>query len=655
MSSSVAAPPPVSAPAPALPPSPAAATAEFTRRAVLAGVLFGAMFGAANAYLGLRVGMTVSTSIPVAVMTVALFRALGSRASILEANMAQTIGSASSSLASGSIFTLPALFLWGFSPPYLQIVAVAVLGGLLGISAMIPLRQLLLVRSASELPYPEGRACAEVLQATSDSVGTVGAGRAGAWIFRGLALGIVIKLSLELLRVVPGEVAVELPGLRNAELALEVAPALIAVGYILGFRQSSIIVSGSVLSSLALIPLLSHLGAGLTAPLAPETARLISQMDAGAIWSKYVRYIGAGAVAAAGIATVAGSLPSMARSFMEVVRGVRSSSGDVPAAARERTERDVPGKVTVSALALVALALVLVPGILGSGLSLGQRLVCALAVAVLGIVFVAVASRIVGLVGVSSQPTSGITLVTLLCIGSIFAVAGWTGPGMQAAVLLVGAVVAIAASKAGDISQDLKTGQLVGATPSLQQLGQYIGAATACWAVAATLLFLGQAYTFGSQELPAPQATLMKTFIEAVLTGSLPWELVLSGAGLSVAAMLAGVSGLGFAIGVYLPLASMASIFVGGCARRLADGWSRKTGADAEGGNGVLAASGLVAGEGLAGLAVAVLVGGFKYARPKEALLSGTAGSLAALAIVAALCAFLVRAGRSGRGAATAG
>ncbi|HLL02223.1 MAG TPA: oligopeptide transporter, OPT family [Myxococcaceae bacterium] len=650
MSTPVAGPPPSSAVTSGLAPGPVAEAAEFTRRAVLAGILFGAMFGAANAYLGLRVGMTVSTSIPVAVMTVALFRALGSRASILEANMAQTIGSASTSLATGSIFTLPALFLWGFTPPYLQIVAVAVLGGLLGISAMIPLRQLLLVRSAKELPYPEGRACAEVLQATSGTAaGTVSAGRAGAWIFRGLALGIVIKLALELLRVVPGEVAVALPALRNAELALEVAPALIAVGYILGFRQSAIVVSGSVLSSLALIPLLSHFGAGLTAPLAPEATRLISQMDAGAIWSRYVRYIGAGAVAAAGIATVAGALPSMARSFMEVARGIRGASDGGQARVPERTERDLPGKVMLGALSVVVLSLVLVPGILGNGLSLVQRLVCAVAVAVLGIVFVAVASRIVGLVGVSSQPTSGITLVTLLCIGTIFAVAGWTGPGMQAGVLMVGAVVAIAASKAGDISQDLKTGQLVGATPSLQQLGQYIGATTACWAVAATLLFLGKAYTFGSQDLPAPQATLMKTFIEAVLTGSLPWELVLSGAGLSVAAMLAGVNGLGFAIGVYLPLAAMAPIFVGGCARRLADGWSKKAEADAEGGNGVLAASGLVAGEGLAGLAVAVLVGGLKYARPKEALLSGTAGSLAALAVVAALCFFLVRAGRSSR------
>jgi putative OPT family oligopeptide transporter len=618
---------------------------EFTRRAVIAGVLFGAMFGAANAYLGLRVGMTVSTSIPVAVMTVALFRALGGRASILEANLSQTIGSASTSLATGSIFTLPALFLWGLTPPFFQIATLALLGGVLGISAMIPLRKLLLVRAAKELPYPEGRACAEVLQATSGSAGAT----AGAWIFRGLLLGAGVKLALELWRVLPVEVAAALPGLRNAELALEVAPALVAVGYILGFRQSAIVVSGSVLSSLVLIPLISHVGASLAAPLAPEATRLVAQMDAGAIWSRYVRYIGAGAVAAAAIVTVLSALPSMAGAFLAVARGLRKGPGAEAEGAEARTERDVPGVVVVVALVAVVGALVAVPGLLGGELSLAQRAVCALGVGVLGVVFVAVASRIVGLVGVSSQPTSGITLVTLLCIGGVFVAAGWTQPGMQAAVLLVGTVVAIAASKAGDISQDLKTGQLVGATPAAQQVGQYLGAATACWAVAATLLFLGRAYGFGSQELPAPQAMLMKTLIEGVLTGSLPWDFVLTGAGLSVGAMLAGVNGLGFAIGVYLPLAAMSPIFVGGIARRIADGWSRPEDSEASGGNGVLAASGLVAGEGLAGLLVAVLVGGAGFARPKEALLTGTPGKLAALVLMVGLCAFLVRAGRSRR------
>jgi putative OPT family oligopeptide transporter len=646
-----------SSPAPSLEPSsPAQVTApaaaalvppvELTRRAVVAGVVFGAMFGAANAYLGLRVGMTVATSIPVAVMTVALFRALGGRASILEANLAQTIGSASTALATGSIFTLPALFLWGIVPAYWQIVGLALLGGLLGISAMIPLRQLLLVRAAKELPYPEGRACAEVLNATT---GENASSSSGAWIFRGLLLGAGVKLVLELLRLMPGELHVELPGLHNAELAMEIAPALLAVGYILGFRQAAIVVSGSVISSLVLIPLLSHVGAGLQAPLAPETAKLVSEMSAGAIWSRYVRYIGAGAVAAAGIATVVKALPSMAGAFLAVASGLKGSSGAAGEEARGRTERDISGKVVVSVLALVVAALVLVPGLLGNDLSLVQRVVCALGVGVLGVAFVAVASRIVGLVGVSSQPTSGITLVTLLCIGGVFTLLGWTGPGMKAAVLMVGTVVAVAASKAGDISQDLKTGQLVGATPAVQQVGQFIGAATACWAVAATLLFLGKAYGFGTQELPAPQATLMKTFIEGIMSGSLPRDLVLSGAGLSVGAMLMGVNGLGFAIGVYLPLASMAPIFVGGVARRLADGWNKKADEDAEGGRGVLAASGLVAGEGLAGLAVAVLVGGFGYARPKAAVLEGGAGSLAALVLVVGLCAFLVRAGRSKR------
>lgn len=645
-----------SSPAPSLEPSssapvaaPAAAAlvppVELTRRAVVAGVVFGAMFGAANAYLGLRVGMTVATSIPVAVMTVALFRALGGRASILEANLAQTIGSASTALATGSIFTLPALFLWGIVPAYWQIVGLALLGGLLGISAMIPLRQLLLVRSAKELPYPEGRACAEVLNATT---GESASASSGAWIFRGLLVGAAVKLTLELLRLMPGELHVELPGLHNAELALEIAPALLAVGYILGFRQAAIVVSGSVISSLVLIPLLSHVGAGLQTPLAPETTKLVSEMSAGAIWSRYVRYIGAGAVAAAGIATVVKALPSMAGAFLAVASGLKGSRGAAgEGEAGGRTERDISGKVVVSVLALVVGALVVVPGLLGNDLSLSQRLVCALGVGVLGVAFVAVASRIVGLVGVSSQPTSGITLVTLLSIGGVFTLLGWTGPGMKAAVLMVGTVVAVAASKAGDISQDLKTGQLVGATPAVQQVGQFIGAATACWAVAATLLFLGKAYGFGSQELPAPQATLMKTFIEGIMSGSLPRDLVLSGAGLSIGAMLMGVNGLGFAIGVYLPLASMAPIFVGGVARRLADGWNKKTDEDAEGGRGVLAASGLVAGEGLAGLAVAVLVGGFGYARPKAPVLEGGVGSLAALVLVLGLCAFLVRAGRS--------
>ena len=610
---------------------------ELTTRAILTGAIAGSIFGAANAYLGLRVGMTVATSIPVAVMTVAVFRAFGRRATILEANLAQTIGSASTALATGCIFTIAALFLWGLAPPYLQIVAVAFLGGVLGISAMIPLRDLLIVRSAAELPYPEGTACAEVLKATTHGSG------GGAWIFRGLGLGAAIKLVLALFALVPDVITARLPVLPNAELGMEIAPALVAVGYILGYRQAALVVSGSILSALGLIPLITVVGSRLSVPLPPETTQLIATMGPSDVWSRYVRYVGAGAVATAGIGTVVRTLPSMARAFSAVVGGLRRPSGP-----KTSTSRDLPGVVVVGGVVFVVLAVLFVPGILGNDVSFVQRLVCAAAVAVLGIAFVTVAARIVGIVGVSSQPTSGITLVTLLAICGVFAACGWTGPGARVAVLMVGAIVAIAASKAGDISQDLKTGHLVGATPAAQQIGQYIGAATACWSVAATLLFLNKAYGFGSHELPAPQATLMKTIIEGVLDGTLPWDLVLSGAGVALTAMLAGVNGLAFAIGVYLPLAAMAPIFVGGCVRGIVD--LRKgvrAGSDDHADAGVLAASGLVAGEGLAGVLVAILVGALHVGHPSTPRIGGALGTAGALAIVVAICVFLGRAGRT--------
>ena len=605
---------------------------ELTLRAALAGVGFGAIFGAANAYLGLRVGMTVSTSIPVAVLTVALFRATGARASLLEANIAQTIGSASTALATGGIFTIPALFLWGLAPGYLQIVVIAALGGVLGISAMIPLRELLIVRAAHELPYPEGRACAEVLRASAD-----GGSLQSAWIFRGLVVGAVVKLALGLARVAPEAVHIAVPGVPNGEIGLEIAPALIAVGYILGYRQAAIVVAGSVLSSLVIIPLIT-----LTA--GPSVG------GAGDVWSHQVRYVGAGAVATAGIVTVARSLPAMARSLVAVARGLYTARSAGPA-----TARDLPAWVVVVGVGVVVLAVGVVPGVLGSDLPASARAVSAIGVAVLGVAFVTVASRIVGLVGVSSQPTSGITLVTLLAICGVFAAFGWTSPSAKVAALLVGAIVAIAASKAGDISQDLKTGQLVGATPALQQLGQYLGAATACWAVAGTLLFLGSAYEYGSAELPAPQATLMKTIVEGVLAGTLPWKLVASGVGVALTAMLAGVGGLAFAIGVYLPLASMTPLLVGGLARAFVErrsharhGATQATHATEDAGAGVLAASGLVAGEGLAGVAVAALVGAAGVARPMHPIVDGVAGTALALAIAAGLAALLVAAGRQG-------
>src|SRR5229473_203420 len=539
---------------------------EFTLRAVVAGVVLGIVFGAANAYLGLRVGLTISASIPAAVMTVAAFRALRLRPSILETNLSQTVGSASTALATGTIFTIPALFPWGMVPPYLQVVALCFLGGVLGLAAMIPLRKLLIVDSAAELPYPEGTACAEVLRATASD------GGGSAWIFRGMALGAAIKLLVSLAFLVPSGLSAALPVLPKAELAIELAPALVGVGFILGYRQSAVIVA------------------------------------------------------------VARGLPTMVGAFAAVARGLRRSGVS--------TDRDLPAWFVFGAIAVVPLACFLVPGIFAGDMGALPRAVCALGVAVFGVLFVAVASRIVGLVGVSSQPTSGITLVTLLGVAGVFAAAGWTSGGARAAVLTVGTVVAIAASKAGDISQDLKTGYLVGATPARQQLGQLIGAACACWAVAATVLLLGRAWTFGSRDLPAPQAMLMKTIIEGVLAGALPWGLVLTGGGLAISAMLCGVSGLAFAIGVYLPLSSMAPIYVGGCVRAWVERRRSKAspGERQEGDSGILAASGLVAGEGLAGVLVAALVATGVATKSHAPRIPGAGGEIAALLLIAAVC-----------------
>lgn len=612
------------------------AVAEFTARAIATGILLGVTFGAANAYLGLRVGMTISASIPATVLTIAFFRLLRIKGTLLEANMAKTVASASTSLATGTIFTIPALFLWGITPPFFQVVALCFLGGVFGIMAMIPLRRLLIVQSAAELPYPEGAACAEVLHAAY--AGATG----GAWIFYGIGIGFALKLAISLFYLLPAEIGVHLPMLPKAYLATAVAPALMGIGYILGFKRSAVIVSGAALASLVLIPMIAHFGAGLGQPVSPEATTLIRDMNDGQIWKAYVRYIGAGAVAAAGIYTVLQTLPTIYRTFLSVLQGLLRRNEAV-IAIPDRTDRDLPGGVVVGGLLAVMLVAAFVPGVFGQGMTLPVRIICALGVGICGVLFVTVAARIVGLIGVSSQPTSGITLITLMLVSSLFVLAGWKSTAAMAAVLTVGTIVAIAASKAGDISQDLKTGALVGATPALQQLGQLIGAACACWAVAATVLLLGKVYTFGSQELPAPQAMLMKTVIEGVLSGNLPWPLVLMGVGITLPVILCGISALSFAIGVYLPLASMAAIFLGGCVRILVDHRraARSESVGDEGDPGILAASGLVAGEGLAGVVVAALVAGKVVQSGGSPLLTGLSGRLVGLVVMLAVGGFL--------------
>src|SRR6266849_5468219 len=639
---------------------------EFTVRAVIAGIVFGIVFGAANASLGLRVGLTVSTSIPIAVLTVALFRLMRQREVILEANISQTIGSASSSLATGTIFTIPALFLWGMAPPMWQVAILALLGGFLGIAAMVPLRRLLIVRSADGLPYPEGTACAEVLRATT------AAETGGRWIFIGLAVGAIVKLAIGAMVLIPSTLAVRLPVLPKAEVALEIAPALLAVGYILGYRQSSILVSGSLISAIVLTPLIALVGAGLPAPMFPEMKLPIAAMSAGQIWSRYVRYIGAGAVAAAGLVAVARALPTMWSSFAAVVRGLRhGGESPLPASRGEgaatrsgaageglaRTDRDVPAWVVLIVPIAVVITLIAVPNLLAGHMPFGPRLIAALGVAIFGVCFVVVSSRIVGLIGVSSNPTSAMTLVTLLGVAVVFVALGWRDPSARAAILTVGTVVCIAASKAGDISQDLKTGYLVGATPARQQLGQFIGAAFACWAVAATVLLLGKAFTFGSAELPAPQATLMKTVIEGVLAGALPWGLVGTGAALSICALIAGLPGLSFAVGIYLPLGTLMPVYVGGIVHRIVE--ARRKEKVSETDTGVLAASGMIAGEGLAGVLIAFLIAaGTKWVSLRQTLasvhfaakdfryLTGAPAVVLGIVIVVSVCALLYRAGR---------
>jgi putative OPT family oligopeptide transporter len=607
-------------------------TPELTAQSVLTGIIFGVIFGAANAYLGLRVGLTVTTSIPIAVLSIAVFRAGASfwgRGTILEANIAQTIGSASSSLAAGTIFTIPALFLWGAPPSYTQVAILALLGGILGVCAMIPLRRVLIVQADQELPYPEGRACAEVLKAST------GETSASKWIFIGLAVGLLVKLALGLIHLMPDQIRMAITGLPKAQLSLEIAPALLAVGYIIGYRASGIMVSGSLIAAIVLIPLFAIIGDQLAAPLFPEILNVksripIRDMSPSQIWASYVRYIGAGAVAAAGTITVMQSLPTMYASLKAVVAGLkRKENTDLLESSEEqRTDKDLPGFVIIAGAALVILVLAIVPGLFAGNLNLTQRFVAAFGVAIFGLLFVAVSSRIVGLIGVSSNPTSGMTLVTLLATSAIFVALGWRGGDAKLAVLTVGTVVCIAASKAGDISQDLKTGFLVGGTPYRQQAGQLLSASIACWAVAGTVLILGMTYTFGSPQLPAPQATLMKTVIEGVLSGSLPWGLVGAGMAFAVAAILAGLPGLAFAIGLYLPLSSMTPIFLGGLVRR----WSDR--ADAEKAkNGVLCASGLIAGEGIAGIALAISVGAGLISKEQTLIISGLAGDIASLVL----------------------
>jgi len=575
---------------------------EFTLKAVIPGIIFGVIFGAANAYLGLQAGLTISTSIPIAVMTVAAFRAfraLGMKGSILEANLSQTIGSSSSSVASGVIFTLPALFMWGFDPELLQMTLLAMCGGLIGVLFMIPLRAFLIDREHGHLPYPEGTACAEVLVASE-----IGGARAKN-VFLALAAGALNKFLFGWLRFAPDTIKLPVPVLPKAQLGMKLSAALFGVGFILGPRIGAIMVGGGLLSSLVIIPVLAIWGAGMDEPFYPETVKTIAQMSHHEIWNRYVRYIGAGAVAAAGLITLIRSTPTMIESFKIGAKQLGDRLG-TDAADLPRTSQDVPLKYVGLGIAAIIAVMTLVPQVFGTVDSTAMRFAASVCIAIFAFFFVTVASRIVGLVGVTSNPTSGMTIASLLGTATVFRLLGWVDDSGLVATLTVGCVVAIAASISGDTSQDLKTGFLLGATPRRQQIGELIGVLTSATAVCATVILLDQSLGLGSTELPAPQGTLMKLVIEGVLQAKLPWILVGVGAGITIVMELLRVPSLPFAVGVYLPVSTMVPVFFGGMLRwiverRARDGEDRAARRE----RGVLFGSGLVGGEGLLGVAVA--------------------------------------------------
>ncbi len=566
---------------------------EFTPVSVILGILLAVIFGAANAYLGLRVGMTVSASIPAAVISMAVTRVLLKRSSILESNMVQTIGSAGESLAAGAIFTMPVLFLWSeegkaASPDLLSITLIALCGGLLGVMFMIPLRNALIVKEHGILPYPEGTACAEVLLAGEKG------GSTAASVFIGMGVAAVCKFIVDGLKIIPGVITAPIKALKT-EFSIEVYPALIGVGYICGPKVSSYVFAGGVLGWFVLIPAIVVFGAGTTLFPGTEPIRdMFAAGGAGAIWSSYIRYVGAGAVAAGGIFSLVKSMPLIATTFVGALKGIKDANSD----SEERTEKNLDMRLVIGAIAVIALLIWLLPQVPVS-------LPGALLIVLFSFFFGAVASRIVGLVGSSNNPISGMTIAMLLLATLIMKLTGQTGIKGMVGAIAVGSVVCIVAAIAGDTSQDLKTGFLLGATPKKQQIGELIGAVVAAIAIGGVLVLLNSAWGFGTKELAAPQASLMKMIVEGVMDGNLPWAFVFIGVFIAVTIELLGIPVLPVAIGLYLPLELSSTIMLGGVIRYVIDRRGKK-GKD-ESSSGILLCSGMIAGEGIVGILLAIL------------------------------------------------
>lgn len=569
---------------------------EFTVFSVVLGALLAIVFGGANAYLGLRVGMTVSASIPAAVLSMGAIRFIFKRDSILENNMVQTIGSAGESVAAGAIFTMPALFMWAAEglcdmPSVVEIGLIALCGGVLGVLMMIPLRSALIVQEHGKLGYPEGKACAEVLMA-----GEEGGSRAST-VFWGLGIAAVYKFVTDGLKLFPSEVEYGIGAYKGSAVGVDVLPALAGVGYICGPRISSYMFAGSTLAWFVLMPLITLFGSDLVIyPADVSVAELWATGGTGAIWGKFIRYIGAGALAAGGIISLIKSLPMIVRTFTAAFKSYGKG-----AAGTLRTEQDISMKVVLAVCLLIAVFMWLFPAIPVSFLG-------ALIVLVFGFFFATVSSRMVGLIGSSNNPVSGMAIATLLISTIALKASGSTGSEGMVGAIAIGSVICIIAAIAGDTSQDLKTGFLLGATPKKQQYGELIGVCVSAVAIGAILYLLNAAWGFGTDELGAPQAMMMKMVVEGVMGGKMPWTLVFTGVFLAVVIEILGLPVLPVAIGIYLPIHLNAAIMLGGLVRLFVE--KRKYASEKEKNDsiqsGILYTSGMIAGEGVVGILLAM-------------------------------------------------
>lgn len=570
---------------------------EFTFTSLFIGILLAVVFGAANAYLGLRVGMTVSASIPAAVLSMGIIRVILRRDSILENNMVQTIGSAGESVAAGAIFTLPALFLWAAdgvegieAPGLFEIFLIALVGGTLGVLFMIPLRKALIVEEHGVLPYPEGTACAEVLLAGEEG------GSKASVVFSGLGIAAVYKFVADGLGVFPSSVNYDIKAYKGSAVGMDVLPALVGVGYICGPRIASYMFSGSVLSWFVLMPLIS-LFAG-DAIIFPGT-KPISSLAPSELWGTYIKYIGAGAVATGGIISLIKSLPLIVKTFSQAMKSMSNNKGK--AASGLRTDQDMPMPVILIGVGVIAIAIWLLP-------TFPINLLGAVIVVIFGFFFATVSSRMVGLIGSSNNPVSGMAIATLLIATILLKATGLDGATGMKGAIAIGSIICIVAAIAGDTSQDLKTGFIVGATPKKQQWGELIGVLTSSLAIGGVLYLLNEAWGYGSTELPAAQATMMRMIVEGVMNADLPWGLIGAGAAIAIVVEILRIPVLPFAVGMYLPLSLNAGIMAGGLVRLVVE---KKRGLSEEKkkaaiDRGILYTSGMIAGEDLVGILLAV-------------------------------------------------